>query len=48
MTETFRMEANALYKTYRRLYKLGVLKKEYTISEIYLCYKNNKEVVNNV
>lgn len=46
MTETFRMEANAIYKIYRRLYKLGVLKKEYTITEIYQCYEKNKEVIN--
>ena len=50
MTETFRnlRESYKIYKCYLKLNKQGLLNKVYTFDEVYTCYKNNKEVVNNV
>lgn len=47
MTETFRnlRESYRIYKCYLKLNKQGVLRKKYTFEEVYICYKNNKEVI---
>lgn len=41
MTETFRnlKEAYSIYRVYRKLNKQGILKREYTLSEVFIAYK---------
>lgn len=41
MIETFRnfKEAYNIYRVYRKFNKQGILKKEYTLSEVFVAYK---------
>lgn len=49
MTETFRnlTEAYNIYRVYRKLNKQGILKKEYTLEEVYIALKKQKELLSN-
>lgn len=49
MTETFRnlKEAYSIYRVYCKLNKQGILKKQYTLDEVYTALKKQKELIVN-
>lgn len=49
MTDTFRIlsESYKIYRVYCKLYRKGILKKMYTLSEVFEGVKKQKELVAN-